>query len=270
MAGGQGGVWNNGEHIEDQPHDEDFEEANEVPDRNERKKGVASMLLRLREKYGLPSVAVAQMAEEMKQLFEEDTCILKETIMKCLQGADVCIPDELKEVLSKDSEIAKICSELNSQKKLETYVSNTLSYVPLEEYILNEDRNNKSDTVQYVSIEKSIKRLLEFDDIFEEVCRNHRSDHGVRDCLDGTVYKQHPVLSKEQSVPRILYFDEFTITNPLRSQSKRYKVMACYFQVANLPTFMRSNLETICLVSLCKSTLIQKYGLQKTQQFLTN
>ena len=64
--------------------------------------------------------------------------------------------------------------------------------------------------------------------------------------------------------------NSLSCSNPLRSQSKTYKILAVYIQIANLPFEKRSRLSSIRLVSLCRSELEKKYGFSASLQHMTD
>ena len=58
----------------------------------------------------------------------------------------------------------------------------------------------------------------------------------------------------------ILYQDAFEVVNPLGSAKSKHKLVGVYYTLGNLPSYMRSNINHIQLVLLCKDSYIKKFG----------
>ena len=230
---------------------------------NTIKQEVAKSLLSIRELHKVPANISNAITEEIQKLVQLSQNEIYQHILETLKRVDINITDDLARELKNIPSVLSACNELNSQKKLETYVKETMRFVPPEEKVLGFNEKNKPETLQYVPLEMSLKNLLQYDDIFAEVMNGHQSRDGVlRDVVDGVLFREHFRFSEEnKALALILYMDEFTVTNPLRVRSRGYKIMATYMTLANLPPEFRSQLHSIQLVSLCKSIHLKKYGL---------
>ena len=62
--------------------------------------------------------------------------------------------------------------------------------------------------------------------MLREIDRPHFSEDGkLRDVMDGTFYKQHPVFSKHCDAIQLFgYYDDLEIANPLGSKAKIHKI----------------------------------------------
>ena len=109
----------------------------------------------------------------------------------------------------------------------------------------------------------------------------HCSDGKImRDVCDGSIFTNNNILCEnERALQIIAYYDEFTLTNPLGSRAKKYKIGnaykrlyisffilvifigAIYFSIANIDPALRSKLEAINLVALFFSSLLNEYSL---------
>lgn len=106
--------------------------------------------------------------------------------------------------------------------------------------------------------------------MLQEVRTGHQSNDGsIKDIVDGSLYKNCPSFEQNpETLAILLYFDEFTVSNPLRVKSKKYKILACYMTLANIAPERRSQLDSIQLVSLCQSQYVKLYGLKSSTQVL--
>ena len=102
------------------------------------------------------------------------------------------------------------------------------------------------------------------------VLNDHSSDDDkLRDYCDGSAYKTNNFFSGDGKTLQIqLYIDDFQVSNPLGNKIKKYKITAVYFLLGNLPPKYRSKLAVIQLAVLAKASLVKKYGLPRTLEFL--
>lgn len=105
----------------------------------------------------------------------------------------------------------------------------------------------------------------------------------MNDYCDGAAFASHPLYSvKKNALQIFFYYDELETCNPLGSKTKVHKLGMCYvclfviklfiinvynyvgtfyFTLGNLPPKCRSQLTSIYLVALVKSTFITTYGI---------
>ena len=251
------------EELPDEEPPENFLE--KLPGPSEIKNMVATSLLSLREKYKLPANAVGAVANEVSMLVEISQRETTEYIQEALNEANIHIPEHLKNEFKNMPPMAviKACSELDTQRKLESYLSKEMKFVcPEERLVANPVDNPERKTLQYIPIHESLKNMLQFEDVFREVQNRHVSQDGIlRDFTDGQYFRDKPEFLQPNTLSLLLYMDEFTVTNPLRGRSKPYKIMGTYLMLGNLPPKYRSQLQTIQLVSLCQSIYVKKHGL---------
>lgn len=147
-------------------------------------------------------------------------------------------------------------------RSLNRYVKGNLEYVDPVEYVLETDTQGKCHSFQYIPLLKTLTKLLKHPDILAEVMQGHSSSDGkLRDYCDGTFYKSNNLFKLEEPSLQIqLYFDDFTIVNPLGNKTKRHKLGAFYFVLGNLPPQCRSKLHVIQLLILCRSIDLKTFG----------
>lgn len=103
----------------------------------------------------------------------------------------------------------------------------------------------------------------------------------LSDICDGSIFTSNPVLRRNQQALQIIgYYDELTLTNPLMSRAKKYKIGmimfieytssldrhynplgAIYFMLGNIDPALRSRLEAINLVALFRADLLKNYSI---------
>lgn len=223
---------------------------------------IGHFLLNLRERYSANKAACSYVAGEISNLLQVNNEQFAVRVGNAIDGAGSIAEVDIQSALVEQNNCSiAACEKLASSRKLDSYVINNLNYVPPVQHILNED-NGVSHTMQYVSILETLKSLLKHEDILSEVLTQRLSTDGrVRDYCDGTLYQNNALFQNNHiALQVILYFDEFTLTNPYRDRGKNYKISAVYLQLGNLHPKYRSSLENIHLVLLCKHLYVKKYG----------
>ena len=57
-----------------------------------------------------------------------------------------------------------------------------------------------------------------------------------------------------------LYVDDFEICNPLGTSRKKHKITAVYLVLADVPSLLRSELNSIFLAILCRAEDVKRFG----------
>ncbi|XP_071138269.1 uncharacterized protein [Mytilus edulis] len=232
------------------------------------KRRFAIFLLNLRENFKLPSNSISQVVNELTDMIcFHQAEVLKKVISFCSdKGLGEGEIDQLKLLMTEQSQIESACLQLNSEYKLNKYVRENFGFVPPVQYDLN--RNSKHGKYQYIPIFQTLEKLLSHDDVFSYIINDHQSgENNLRDFCDGDLYKNHELFSSDHTALQIIfYFDEFTASNPIGHKVKNFKIGAFYMTLGNIPPKYRSQLYTIQLVALCMSSLLKTHGFKEVLQ----
>ena len=236
-------------------------------------RSVAIALLTSRETFKLPAHITSIIANETQNMIIRGQVETTKKVVDILKGHSVSdeIINIVKAASQEETEVSAACRKLDTAGKLERYVAKNMDFIAPKEKRLGLSPSGKKDTLQIIPIEASLRALLSYEDVLEDVLTGHQSESGVlRDVVDGLAYQEHPVFSEEPTALCIIfYMDEFTVTNPLRGRSKNHKIMAGYFSLANIRPERRSQLKGIQLALLCLSKHIKKYGLDEWMKDVT-
>jgi hypothetical protein len=128
---------------------------------------------------------------------------------------------------------------VKSEHKLQLFCKQSLGMVEPEEHILGFDDKGRKDSFQYIPLLKLLKFLLSQDEVTENIAKQNETKRTesnlLQDFCDGTICKNHPVLSSKSSCLTIhLYNDEFEVVNPFGSKKLKHKESAYYFFLGNL------------------------------------
>uniref|UniRef100_A0A1X7T706 Uncharacterized protein n=1 Tax=Amphimedon queenslandica TaxID=400682 RepID=A0A1X7T706_AMPQE len=96
---------------------------------------------------------------------------------------------------------------------------------------------------------------------------NAASDGILKDFCDGQLYKNNSLFcSAPHALQLFLYYDDVEVCNPLGSAATVHKLGLFYYTLGNIESRHRANLDTIQLVSVVKSSYIDKYGMDTILQ----
>ena len=194
---------------------------------------VASFWLNLRENHKVPQTACTCVADTVSDIMKHCREDSAKEVGSVLQrsGANVAQLNEngLQDALSNSTYESAFLS-FNSQRKLEQYVQAEYDFVePVEIVLGREDVSGKQHTVQYVPILKTLCALLKSDEILGEIYGRHEQHVGDRlsDFCDGSNFKENLLFSNHpESLQIQLYYDEFTVANPLGTHVQKLKFSA--------------------------------------------
>ena len=97
------------------------------------------------------------------------------------------------------------------------------------EFNLTADKDNKSDSIQYVPIKSTLKVWGCFRVSLDQGNDNEGNGR-LRTFKDGTAYRSNELFSLgNNSLQLVLYHDDFGTANPLENKVSKYKASAFYF-----------------------------------------
>ncbi|XP_072047514.1 uncharacterized protein [Amphiura filiformis] len=237
---------------------------NEPIDMNRK---ACSTLLKLREMHKCTESACDYVADEIADMIK---CCREEVSSKVIEilerdGVDVDLdPEGLSQAIG-ETVLERSFRHFSDHRHVHSYVADEYNHVKPVEYIIVDEENETDDSVQYVSILQTLTELLKHDDIFAEVYEGHATHSEVmQDFCDGSNFKKNTLFSNAPHSLQIqLYYDDFTIGNPLANKAPTLKLGGFYFVIGNLSPKYRSKLHVIQLAMLCKSKHIKRYGFKK-------
>ena len=209
-------------------------------------KAVAGLLGKLRYEMNVPATVCTTIADGMHRII-----------------ANISDGEGTMEVTRRRQlETLKACKRYRSSHKLSRFIhhhNGTIHPLAVTLSRLNEPKH----TMRYVSVKTQLKRLL-FLGLLTNVLIP-RADCGApnmtyQDIWDGSC---HNVLSGEKVLSLLLYYDDFTVTNPLGSRNKKGKLGVVYFTICNFSTSSRSKTRNIYLALMFRSSYVKKYGWAK-------
>ncbi|KAK3910746.1 Glutamine--fructose-6-phosphate aminotransferase [isomerizing] [Frankliniella fusca] len=131
---------------------------------------------------------------------------------------------------------------------------------------LQENDPDSKDTLQYVSIPKSLTKLLQDKFIEKEIeasfLRVPSTDNVVRDYYDGSLFQSEDHPPKEIHIN--IYQESFNpVLNALCSAKNKFKDLVVYFTICNFRAHLRSRVLTKHLIIICRELIFKKFGAKK-------
>lgn len=118
--------------------------------------------------------------------------------------------------------------------------------------------NNKKRFFHYVPLQETLKKLFDNKSLGDKLIFDLPENSGniFKDFTDGSVYKNNPFFKNNpDALELMLYQDSFEIVNPLGSTKSKYKILAVYLSIGNYPDNIKSHVNSMYLVALCKEKL---------------
>ena len=123
--------------------------------------------------------------------------------------------------------------------------------------------NKPSESFIYIPVLDGLKNLLAHDDILSYIWESPPNSSTISSFCTSLKFKESAFFQQPNTVQLELYMDDFTLTNPLGTSSKKHKICAFYLTLGNIPHYLKSKLYTIQLVGLVQNFLIKQHGFHK-------
>lgn len=229
---------------------------------NDFKKNVSLFILKMQEKFLLPQTTIAELIAGMSQVQNNAAALLKIKIVNILKenGISNSILQSVCNVpLSND--LNTTFTMLNSVH-LKTKYMKTLGLIEPVQYKLG-FRQMREATFQYIPLLENLQAFIKNNDVLDFVMNAPQTNQNTvfTDIYDGTIFQNNEIFSQFPNIQLLLYFDEFSVTNPLRGNQSKHKLAVFYYTLGNIPITYRSCIDDIQLALICKSADLKHFGL---------
>lgn len=249
---------------DDDPNDDGHSEVNNIDIGRDFTRNVAMMFLKIQEVYMLPSSTLQMIIGDFTNAIEACESLCLDKIKRICENfqVDERATVDIMNILS-NSLSSQAVSALSTEWKRKKYYKENFSYIDPVEYKYGTN-NMQNKTFQYVPLLKTLKAMLEKEDVQAQVMNPPQHVEGLlANFQDGKLFNIHPVTSKTKNpIQIVLYSDEFEVVNPLGPHKKKHKILAFYYIVGNLHMQSKSRKSVTQLLALCKSEDVKECGLQ--------
>jgi hypothetical protein len=219
------------------------------------------MFLKLKARYGVTDQVLQIFYEELKHLitiFSDQILILTDQ----LANQFINLNDAFRPKFANIQSRFKLDS-LSSTYKRRKVFKKQLGFVEPQAINLGKNNEHEDCNYQYVSIKKSLSSLLSEKEFSQKVIQEKQYQQNIyHDYNDGKLYKSKQETSSKDDliIELIIFSDAFGLCNPLSAISSKYKLNGFYYVIGNFNPALRSKIDNIQLISLCREKHIKYFG----------
>lgn len=227
----------------------------------------ALFFLKLQAKYHVSSSTTTVISEGFKDLMNLQRSLWVKNLQNNLNTVtDPVTKKFIESTVDTSFMNTDILSHMNTSHNRLAYYSKHFKYIKPVRYALGRNQYHVECSFQYIPIIETLRTLLQHNDIKNQLCQERNTIDGIfNDFSDGAFFKKNIYLnsqSSSKSLALLLYFDEFSIVNPIGAQRKNHKIASFYYTLGNLDLHHRSSLNLIHLSILCRNKDLKYFGLK--------
>jgi hypothetical protein len=223
---------------------------------------IALFYLKLHAKYIIPDSTIQIILEECKEIHNIGKQHLKINLDSKLKNSNITEEDRssiIEDVMNDDIILQIYDGPMRSIYSRKIYFKKHFEYIAPTEIVLGHDTNQKKHSYQYVSPLDSLKSILKNENHITFNENNTQQFKCYNDISDGSVYQNNEIFN-EPSIKLILYQDAFECVNPLGSAKTKHKLVGVYYTLGNLAPHLRSKIDQMQLILLCKEKYMKEYN----------
>ena len=232
---------------------------------------VALFCLKLQSELLIPERTVQKIVEELENMQVMASSVNISLLQEKLKSegvSDTNVKDIIDYMQSNDLWRGAINNEfgtLRSSHMRKMYYQSKFEYVKPKCVCLGRDHLEGAICCHYIPIKDTLCMLLNDKSVQKWVLHTPQpncSDQKVlSDFTDGCSFKANCFFkTNSPSLQLILFQDAFEVVNPLGSSKTKYKVLAVYMSLGNIPPQFRSLISQIQLVLLCREKDFKRFG----------
>lgn len=196
----------------------------------------------------LPATSVQYVATELVALQIENDKLVEKRLRRKLKDCNVGNIDNIVSYVLSQNPFS------NVQEKLKTNYLRKETYKKCFTFVQPICLPTIKKRFHYISLKDTVKGLFYDKSVnFELSPPRFAAKPGLfQDYTDGWVFQNNPFfINNPLALHFILYQDSFEIVVPIGPAKKKYKLLAVYLLIGNIPVHLRSRVNSILLVALC-------------------
>ncbi|XP_058268078.1 uncharacterized protein LOC131366977 [Hemibagrus wyckioides] len=226
--------------------------------------------IKLQGQHLIPASTIQDIVEEMQNMHELGQTYTLNQLHFLLKGLSVSDEDIVKICDTvKKSDLFSAChtGPMRTAYSRAQCFKEIFKYVEPKRVFLGRDENRAERFAYYVPALNTLKNMLG-SHFWQGLMSVDANDVSLPDVLcdthDGKVFTSNTLFQEDPTcLKMVLYQDAFEVVNPLGSAKKKHKVLAVYFSLLNLPPHVRSNVDHMQLVLLCREKDFKEFGHDK-------
>ncbi|KAK3929621.1 Zinc finger protein 76 [Frankliniella fusca] len=216
---------------------------------------LAQFFLKLETKFMVPASTVQYIVSEMTNIDQLGTDIVLKEIRDNLINLGLDNEKVNKIVSQLSNPYPQASSKLAADYLRKKFFHKLPGYVPAKEIILDVGDSGKKRVFHYIPVDSSLKAFLSDKSIASVLLDDLQTKAKLvfQDFYNGSVFQKNQFFKENpDALVIILYQDEFEVVCPIGSAKNKYKILAVYYSLGNLPPHLHSNPKNIQLVALCR------------------
>lgn len=216
----------------------------------------AHFFLKLECQLLVPASTIQKIVEGTLSTHEQGQEVVKKNLKTRLLEQHLApqqVDEIIKEVFNNDPFVTST-EALKSDFTRKKFYKQRCGFIEPVEVLLYVE-NEKKTFFHYIPIEETLRQLFTDQSFSSELHSDctHTDPDILSDFTDGTVFQKSSFFTQyPNALKLILYQDEFEIVNPIGSAKSKHKLLGIYMSIGNLPEHVRSHVNAIKLVALCK------------------
>lgn len=224
---------------------------------------LAHFFLKLEFKFSLPASTVQYIATEMCKMTKTNEKMIRNNLLIHLEQYNISeeIITDIIDNSFKNNLFNIIEDFFATSFKRNKFYQENFPYVNPVQIPLS-TQNGKKRFFHYVPLKDTLKQLFYNKTLTHELKFNlpENNSNVFRDFTDGSVFEENKFFQQNPGgLQLILYQDAFETVNPLGSAKSKYKILAVYLSIGNFPDRIRSHVNSMYLVALCKEKIFDHH-----------
>ena len=148
-------------------------------------------------------------------------------------------------------------SQFSTKFKRNKNNSQMKNYIKPEKISIDSNENFKEGFIYYVPIIKSLKVILNDEDVKKSIQKKDRQDKNdiLVDYYSGSNYKNNKFFQQSKKCVILLFSNSCSLNNSLGSKRKMQKIKLNYYAIGDLPVCIRNQTNNIKLAFMWNETL---------------
>lgn len=225
---------------------------------------IAEFYLKIEAELVLPQSTVQKISDYLTFLSMASRARMRSVLEKTMKECNISTSTTsqvlskflISDVLYNVHHISAPGPTFSTKTRRENFYAEIFDWIKPKEINCKIDPHDRSDVAQYIPLKKSLALMLKDPTVQKQILESWSTETNpniVDDFTSGTSFKS----TEEKVIYLNLFQDEFNLTNPLGSSSKKHKTLGMYFSIGNLKPHLRSRLKSMRLVMLLLSRILE-------------
>lgn len=220
------------------------------------KENLGNFYTKYETKYRLPKKVVNMLVKDLECLRFQEREISMSKLNRAFRQAQVSQTniDPLLDIISDSVIFFDTNKYFDTTHKRSVINSQKTTLVNPQKVKLHELKDGTQTHFHYVPILETIKAIYENNYLtFDQSEQDNEKNGTLVDYRSAEVFKMNSFFEhNKHGIELIFYQDAFEIVNPIGSSRTKFKILAIYMVIGNMPHYLRTHVDNIYLVALVR------------------